>query len=40
MAPSDAIDPISDIGRPSLLLYVVVLCSEWRSAEATSLNQG
>jgi hypothetical protein len=27
MAPPDAIGPISDIGRPSLLLYVVVLCS-------------
>ena len=40
MAPPEAIDPSSDIGRPSLLLYVVVLCSEWPSAEATSLNQG
>ena len=36
----DAIDPISNIGRPLLLLYVVVLCSEWPPAEATSLNQG
>jgi hypothetical protein len=32
--------PISDIGRPSLLLYIVILCSQWPPAETTSLNQG
>jgi hypothetical protein len=33
-------DPSRTLADRSMLLYVVVLCSEWPSAEATSLNQG